>query len=47
MWEVGSIEEFISMHIGQPQNLRQPRKISDGDSPTSVIIQSLADLELL
>jgi UDP-N-acetylglucosamine 2-epimerase (non-hydrolysing) len=47
MWEVGSIEKFISLDIGQPQNLHQPRKLSDGNSPTNVIIQSLADLDLL
>lgn len=47
MWEIGAIEEFISMDIDQPQNIGETRKLSDGNSPTNVIIQALSDLELL
>ena len=47
MWEIGAIEGFISMDIDQSQNNGQTRKLSDGNSPTNVIIQALSDFELL
>jgi hypothetical protein len=47
MWEVGTIEEFISTKIVQPQELVEKRKLSDDHSPTERIIQTLTNLQLL
>jgi hypothetical protein len=47
MWEAGAIKEFVSMNLLQSLPNEQKRRLSDDNSPTEVIIQSLTEMKLL
>lgn len=47
MWKAGAIREFVSMNLLQSRSNEQMRRLSDDNSPTEVIIQSLTEMKLL
>ena len=47
LWKAGAIREFVSMNLPQSGPNEQTRRLSDENSPTEVIIQSLTEMKLL